>query len=118
MNKYYNKKVKIGEETFDSKLEYQRYLELQNLALNGKIFDLRRQVKFVLIPTQTKRVGNKDKVVERECTYIADFVYTDEAGNVVVEDTKSPYLRKRDSTYKIKRKLMLWVHGIQIKELS
>ena len=44
---------------------------------------------------------------------MADFVYTDvETGETVVEDTKG----FRTDVYKIKRKLMLKVHGIKIKE--
>jgi len=50
-------------------------------------------------------------VVERACTYVADFSYT-ENGRRVVEDTKG--MKTRD--YIIKRKLMLYVHGIRIKE--
>ena len=47
------------------------------------------------------------------CKYVADFVYTDvETGETVVEDTKG----FRTDVYKIKRKLMLKVHGIKIKE--
>lgn len=46
-------------------------------------------------------------------TYIADFVYTDAAtGKLVVEDAKG--MRTRD--YIIKRKLMLYIHGIKIRE--
>lgn len=68
---------------------------------------MKLQEKFVLIPAQ-KIDG---KVVERACTYIADFVYT-ENGKLVVEDCKG----MKTESYKIKKKLMLYVHGIQIKE--
>lgn len=85
----------------------------------GEISDLKTQVKFQLIPTQRepdtlgKRGGiRQGKMIERECSYIADFVYT-ENGNTVVEDTKG--MRTKD--YIIKRKLMLWIHGIRIKEV-
>lgn len=44
--------------------------------------------------------------------YIADFVYHED-GMQVVEDTKGV----RTADYIIKRKLMLWVHGIRIKEV-
>ena len=50
--------------------------------------------------------------MERPCTYVADFVYK-EGGKTVVEDTKG--FRTKD--YIIKRKLMLQVHGIRIKEV-
>jgi hypothetical protein len=53
-------------------------------------------------------------VVERECSYIADFVYHDvKSGNLIVEDAKGFKTEK----YIIKKKLMLWVHGIRIKEV-
>ena len=52
------------------------------------------------------------KLLEKECSYIADFVYI-QNGNLVVEDTKG----FRTEAYKIKRKLMLHVHGIRIKEI-
>jgi hypothetical protein len=64
-------------------------------------------VKFELIPAQ--RIDGK--VVERACGYVADFVYM-ENGQQVVEDTKG----MRTQEYRLKRKLMLWVHGIRIKE--
>ena len=44
---------------------------------------------------------------------IADFVYKDKNGVLVVEDTKGV----RTADYVIKRKLMLWVHKIRIKEI-
>ena len=79
--------------------------------------ELRRQVKFILIPAQREpqRPEGKilGKVVERECSYIADFVYTDRDGNTVVEDTKGV----RTKEYVIKRKLMLERFGIRIVEI-
>ena len=107
-SKYHATKVKdLDGQTFDSKKEYRRWRDLQLLERAGMITDLRRQVKFVLIPAQ--RVGGK--VVERECSYIADFVYTAD-GKTVVEDCKG----FRTDTYKIKRKLMLERYGIRILE--
>ena len=107
-SKYGNKKLTIDGEVFDSRKEYIRYRELVLLQRTGQISDLKRQVKYELIPSQ--RVGGK--VAERACTYVADFVYT-ENGKTVVEDTKG--FRTKD--YIIKRKLMLYVHGIQIREV-
>lgn len=75
----------------------------------GLISNLREQVKYVLIPAQRDSSG---KLLERECAYYADFVY-DRDGVTVVEDTKG----FRTPEYKIKRKLMLRVHGISITEL-
>lgn len=81
------------------------------MELAGEISELRTQVKFELIPTQ--RIGGK--CVERSVTYTADAVYRDKAGNLVVEDVKSPATKTQQ--YVIRRKLMLWVHGIQIVEV-
>lgn len=108
MNKYHNKKVCYNGIAFDSKKEARRYSELLLLERAGVITDLQMQVPFVLIPSQ--RINGK--VAERECKYIADFVYT-EKEKKVVEDTKG--MKTKD--YIIKRKLMLYVHGIQIKEV-
>jgi len=74
-----------------------------------KITDLRRQVKYVLIPAQRDENG---KLIEREVSYKADFVYEYD-GETVVEDTKGVKTKE----YIIKRKLMLYVHGIRIHEI-
>lgn len=126
MNKYGNKKVIIDGLVFDSKREAMRYRELQLLEKSGAIIGLRRQETYYLIPTQREastRVYTKGrkkgqpiegKVIEKPVTYIADFAYLDAAtGNVVVEDVKG--VRTKD--YIIKRKLMLYIHGIKIQEV-
>jgi hypothetical protein len=80
-------------------------------------------VKFLLIPTQAeyyerysektgKRLKDGVRVLERECNYIADFVY-EQDGKTIVEDTKGV----RTPDYIIKKKLMLYIHKIQIKEV-
>lgn len=107
-NKYGSKKTEVDGVTFDSKKEAKRYQELRILEKAGEIKDLRRQVKFELIPSQ--RINGK--VAERAVEYRADFVYTQD-GQTIVEDTKG--FRTKD--YIIKRKLMLWVHGIRIREI-
>lgn len=108
--KFNNKKVTIPGRTFDSRKEYNRYCELLLLERGGYISDLKLQVKYVLIPAQKDESG---KVLERECSYIADFVYFDQkAQRTVVEDTKG--FKTKD--YIIKRKLMLERYGIRIRE--
>lgn len=109
MSKYNSKKTVVDGQTFDSKKEANRYQELVLLEKAGVIKNLSRQVKFVLIPSQRDETG---KVIERECSYKADFVYT-EGGETVVEDVKG----YRTKEYIIKRKLMLHVHGIRIREI-
>lgn len=118
-SKYHSKKIKLDGMIFDSKKEARRWLELKALEQAGEISCLDRQVKYVLIPSQREpdflgsRGGKKKgKLLEREACYIADFSYIDQYGNEVVEDTKG--LKTAD--YILKRKLMLYVFGIRIKE--
>lgn len=112
-NKLNNIKVVDADgKKFDSRKEYTRWLILRNMEEKGRIRNLRRQVKYVLIPSQ-KIDG---KVVERECSYYADFVYELD-GETVVEDTKG---YKKGSTYNIfviKRKMMLKEYGLKIREV-
>lgn len=102
-NKYYNVKTATSDGILhDSKKEASRWCELNLLLRAGEISDLRRQVKYELIPKQDG---------ERPVYYIADFVYV-ENGKTVVEDVKGV----RTKEYKLKRKLMLYFYGIKIKE--
>ena len=125
-NKYGNHKAKVDGMIFDSKREANRYIELRLLEKAGEISDLQTQVKFVLIPTQReestevyksgpkKGLPKPGLVIEREVTYIADFVYIDNlTKKKVVEDTKG-YATK---DYIIKRKLLLWLYGLKIREI-
>lgn len=109
--KYRNKKT-AG---FASKREAKRAQELQLLEKAGKIANLQFQVPFELIPAQYE-FGTM-KLLERSCRYICDFLYyrTDVhiAEAMCVEDTKGV----KTADYIIKRKLMLKVHGIRIKEI-
>ena len=104
MNKYKNIKTMTSDGILhDSIKEANRWCELNLLLKAKQISDLQRQVKFELIPKQDG---------ERAVYYIADFVYT-ENGKKVVEDVKGV----RTKEYKIKKKLMLYFHGIRIKEI-
>lgn len=104
MNKYKNIKTMTSDGILhDSIKEANRWCELNLLLKANLISDLQRQVKFELIPKQDG---------ERAVYYIADFVYT-ENGKKVVEDVKGV----RTKEYKIKKKLMLYFHGIRIKEI-
>lgn len=110
-NKYRNQKVVYAGETFDSKAELERYAALKLMQRSGQITELERQVKFVLIP---KQYDDRGKLIERECSYIADFVYYDRDGNRHVEDVKG----MRTKEYIIKRKLMLQEWGVRIEEIK
>ncbi len=129
-----------------SQKEHDRSNQLKLWERAGLISNLREQVPYELIPAQydgyvcqkeqcktcpdiagcssQKRERTKCGIamkykptrieIEKSCKYIADFVYTDnETGHTVVEDTKG--MRTKD--YIIKRKLMLYLHGIRIKEV-
>lgn len=108
-SKYHAKKVVNEHGRFDSKKEYERFLQLRSMEQMGVIKDLRRQVKFELLPSQ--KINSQ--VVERAVSYIADFVYVNSKGEEVVEDSKG----FRTPEYIIKRKLMLFFHGIKISEV-
>lgn len=108
--KYRSKKTEYDGIEFDSRREAKRYAELKILLDAGEISNLERQKSYTLIPSQKDENG---KVIERPCKYVADFVYTDGNGNLVVEDTKGV----RTTAYVIKRKLMLERFGIRITEI-
>lgn len=126
-SKYGAKKVICNGIEFDSRKEANRYKELYFLLRAGHIQDLELQKSFELIPAQYKVVTTgevykrgakkgqpktKTVCVENSVVYVADFAYK-EKGETVVEDTKG----FRTADYIIKRKLMLYVYGIQIKEV-
>lgn len=108
----------------DSRKEANRWCELTLLERAGKISNLQRQVPFELIPAQYesferygkngKRLKDGKRCIEKSVVYIADFVYNED-GKKVVEDSKSVATKKKES-YIIKRKLLLWVYGIKLRE--
>jgi hypothetical protein len=121
-SKYGNQKVTVFGIEFDSKREARRYLDLKAAENAGVIHDLQMQVEFELIPAQYEtfeRYGKKgqrlkdgQRCIEKKCSYVADFTYWQD-GERIVEDTKG----HRTKDYIIKRKLMLHVHGIRIREV-
>ena len=123
MNKYYNQKTYTSYGIkHDSQKEAQRWCELKLLQRAGKISNLQRQVEFELIPNQYetierysksgKKLKDETKLIERKVSYIADFVYK-ENGKTVVEDVKS--VATQTEKFIIKRKLMLYIHGIKVR---
>lgn len=112
MSKYGNQKTVVDGIRFDSIREAKRWRELKWLEKAGEIRNLDRQVPYELIPSiRSEETG---KVIQRGVCYIADFVYqTVPDGKWIVEDTKG----YRTEAYKIKKKLMLWRHGIEIVEV-
>ena len=108
-SKYRNKECVYKGIKFPSLHEMYRYIVLEFKQNRGEITDLNRQVRFQLLPAQKDENG---KVIERPTFYVADFTYR-ENGNLVVEDAKG----MKTQTYILKRKMMLWFHGIRIKEV-
>lgn len=107
MSKYHSTPTEVNGIRFDSKREANRWAELRILERAGKIQKLKRQVKYLLIPSQYR----DGKCIEREASYIADFVYIKD-GHLVVEDCKG----FRTPEYKLKRKLMLERYDIRLVE--
>lgn len=105
-SKYHATKVIVDGITFDSKREAKRYQELKLMERAGAIKDLRRQVRYELLPAfdvQGKRY--------RPTTYVADFVYTED-GKEVTEDVKG----MKTPVYLLKRKLFAYKYGVSIRE--
>lgn len=100
--KYGNHRVVVDGLKFDSKREAARWRILTLCVPSGDITDLRRQVPYDLIVNGVK-VGR----------YVADFVYRERDGSEVIEDAKG----FKTPVYRLKRKLMKAVHGIDIREV-
>lgn len=107
-SKFHSRKTTVDGITFDSKREAKRYSELKLLERSGAISDLRRQVRYELIPA-----FDADGKHYRSATYIADFTYTDaKTGKKIVEDVKG----MRTDVYKLKAKMFAWRYGVSILE--
>lgn len=124
-NKYKNKKVSFGNESFDSKKELNRYLVLKDAEKRGVICNLRRQVRYELIPSITEEyiehLKTKDAIrvrtVQKAITYTADFVY-EKDGKEIIEDVKaSPKSSSLDKSFVLKEKLFRWKYGFPIKRI-
>lgn len=103
--KYRNKKTVVDGITFDSKKEAARYTQLRMAQLHGQIDFLWTKCK----ECRYKLIVNRSLI----CTYVADFVYWDKTLKAtVVEDVKGV----RTAVYKLKKKLMKAIHGIDIFE--
>ena len=105
-SKYHAKKTVVDGITFDSKREAERYLVLKGMEEDGTIEDLRRQVRYELIPA-----FDVDGRHYRPVYYVADFVYVED-GKEVVEDVKGMIT----DVYRLKSKLFARRYGKAIKE--
>lgn len=100
-SKYHAQKTVVGGNTYDSKKEANRAMQLQYMEKAGLIRDLQEQVRFIL---QEEYVNNEGKKV-RPISYVADFTYT-QNGQKVIEDTKSPATRTQ--VYLLKKKIVMY----------
>lgn len=126
--KYRNRKTVVDGIVFDSAKEAIRYQELKMLQKAGVIQNLRLQVPYEIIPEQRevsdevyskgpkKGQPKPGKILERKVEYIADFVYVED-GQTVVEDVKGYRDGGSYKVFVLKRKLMLKVYGISVKEI-
>ena len=111
MSKYRN----IKTNGYSSKREAARAAELKLMERAGHISGLREQVVYVLAPSVVIQ-GRK----RPELRYVADFVYWEipkartgwAGGKEIIEDVKGILT----PVYRIKRHLMMSVHGIEIRE--
>lgn len=123
-SKYHAHKVIVNGQVFDSLKEMRRYNELRLLEKAGQVRELERQKKYLIIPEcrESSSAGPRGgirigRVIERAAYYVADFVYQEldpetHEWNEIVEDVKG----MRTDAYILKRKLMLYMHGIRIRE--
>lgn len=105
-SKYHARKTTIDGIAFDSRKEADRYLALKGMEDEGTIEDLRRQVRYELVPA-----FDVDGRHYRPVYYVADFVYVED-GKEVVEDVKG----MRTDVYRLKSKLFARRYGMSIKE--
>ena len=105
--KYNSQPVEIDGIRFASRAEARRYGELLWQERDGMIHDLECQPRYRLEVNGVKI-----------CDYAGDFRYTDaQTGAVVVEDVKGGDATKTP-VYRLKRRLMLACHGIEVKEIE
>lgn len=102
--KFRNKPTTLGGLTFASKAEAKRYGELSLMQRAGLITNIVVQPKFRIDVNQY-----------HICDYIADFCYH-QNGVQIVEDVKSKPTKTPE--YRLKKKLMKAVLGIEIKEIE
>jgi hypothetical protein len=109
--KYSNQKIVDADgQKFDSKAEHKYWLHLKLRERAKEIFNLERQVVYVLAPA-VAIAGRKRPPLR----YIADMRWNEgsKSGPVVVADVKGAVT----PGYRIKRHLMASVHGIEILEI-
>lgn len=102
-NKYGAKPTIIDNIRFASRAEARRYQELVLLRMGGVVSELRCHVPYSLTIAGV-----------HVCDYVSDFSYV-ENGAPVVEDVKGVLKGSAWRLFKIKKRLMLIVHGIDVR---
>lgn len=105
-SKYKARKTVVDGITFDSRREADRYIVLKSMEEDGAIENLRRQVRYELVPA-----FDVDGKHYRPIFYVADFAYRED-GKEVVEDAKG----MRTDVYRLKSKLFARLYGMNIRE--
>jgi hypothetical protein len=111
--KHRNVKVEHDGIVFDSKKELRVWLSLSALAARGEITELRRQVRFELLPA-VKLHG--EKRTKPGLDYVADFVFIDAQGRQVVQDAKSKHTRTL-AEYRTRKHMMKSLLNLDIEEV-
>jgi hypothetical protein len=93
---------------FDSRAEARRHAELSLAERAGAISELRRQVRFELVPG-VRLAGAKR--ASPAIDYVADWTYL-EGGRLIVEDCKGAIT----DVYRMKRHMMKALLGLDIRE--
>lgn len=107
-SKYHNRRVTVDGISFQSVKEASRWQQLKFLERAGKITGLNRQIRIEVVP-KTK--------LHRARYYLADFVYFDkEQGKTIYEDVKGYRKGVAYQLFTLKRDVLYWRHGIEIKE--
>ena len=86
-------KIKVGDESFNSIAELKRFNDLSDLQDSGAICELRRHVRFELVPDQMEteeRTPNGvripgSRIAEKGISLYADFVYKTKYGQSIAE---------------------------------
>jgi hypothetical protein len=107
MSKYKNKKVAYKNILFDSGKEMKHFIYLESELKKGNITDLKTQVRFEILP-KTKKF--------RAINYIADFTYWKNK-DLIVEDVKGYRKGPAYAMFKVKQKLMYYMHDIEVIEI-
>lgn len=107
-NKYNARKVKFDGHTFDSKAEYNRYMELRySKQERGTISDLEVHPRFKLQPAFTDSQGKRHRAIY----YEGDFAYTEaDTGQRIVEDVKGGKATQT-ATFRLKEKMFWYKYG-------